>query len=1150
MAAANVTNTSVVPTETTLSPYYDDFNESKNFHRILFRPGYPVQARELTQSQTILQNQVERFGRHIFTNGSSVVGGEVFIPPGSSVSINLNPEYASTSIDLGSFLNKTVTDGTAEFIVSAVTVATETDPPVIYGNYMTEETFGDSTTINVKDESTYAITASANSSSISKLAYIRDSIFFMNGYFVKVPKQTAVVGKYTGAPTCQVGLEFTDAIITESSDSSLLDPALEASNYQAPGASRYRVDMVLSSRDLSFNDQSKFIELVRLENGVITKNIQFPVYSEIEEVMARRTYDESGNYTVSPFTLNLVEDKYDPLTNFGITLSPGKAYIYGYEFQTIGDTYISAPKARVSESISSYQMNINYGNYVIVDNLNGDFGTQAMNLFDIHCANVSSINRTSNTTYQQTKIGTGRARAFDFYSGDVDLNARKYEFYLFDTNYRSITTNGSAFTANTITLTSLNNQLSNTSNIYDNAILTITSGDGSGPGGERSFKIESYNAVSRVVTFSQDFFVQPTVTSNLSIQFDFSDAESFIIDKRYTPGATTNANCNITTLSKSDGTVLGDAVITESSLNSLLFQLPQSYIANNITNVSYFYKRKFDPVQFNSGKSDVIQASTNEDFQGGSSTSNISSTVMQNFFIVCTDKKSSGRANGDIIKANVSISGTPEQAVFNTGNSSPNDSFVASIYATMEYNTGVLPKVKTFVESNSQTLSDETPVYLTSPTGSSANVYLNAGQVIISNPSKVIGASESLYISDVIGVQKIYDLNGADIPAAGDDISNLNDISERYELYSGQTLTHYDHATIKLKPNWPAPKGPIIVCCLYYAHTKIANEGNYFSIDSYPHQGEYVYNEGTLLGDGYALIPSHYESSGKGYALGDCIDFRPARQNATNTSPNYTLTNVSVPINTTDFKLDYSYYLGRKDIIVLNANKTIEHIQGTPSLIPIEPTIPNRTMVLYTLTVPPYTERPTSVSVKYIDNRRYTMRDIGKIDKRVENLEYYVSLNSLEKNSLDMTIPDVNGLDRTKYGIFVDSFTGHSLGSSYLPDYKCAMDFQRGVLQPEATTTGIQLSANVSSGDVTIHRDKVTLNYSEIIFASQPFATKAVPISEFLYASFDGNIVTLPEADIWKSTNADPDIIITDTNTIEHTTLNVFQTTINSQTRA
>ena len=62
-----------------VNPYYDDFDEDKKFLRILFKPGFAVQARELTQSQTILQKQIERFGEHIFKNGSVVSGGQLFI---------------------------------------------------------------------------------------------------------------------------------------------------------------------------------------------------------------------------------------------------------------------------------------------------------------------------------------------------------------------------------------------------------------------------------------------------------------------------------------------------------------------------------------------------------------------------------------------------------------------------------------------------------------------------------------------------------------------------------------------------------------------------------------------------------------------------------------------------------------------------------------------------------------------------------------------------------------------------------------------------------------------------------------------------------------------------------------------------------------
>ena len=60
-----------------VDPYYDDFSPDKNFHRVLFKPGYAVQARELTQSQTILQDQITKFADHVFKKNSPVNGGNV-----------------------------------------------------------------------------------------------------------------------------------------------------------------------------------------------------------------------------------------------------------------------------------------------------------------------------------------------------------------------------------------------------------------------------------------------------------------------------------------------------------------------------------------------------------------------------------------------------------------------------------------------------------------------------------------------------------------------------------------------------------------------------------------------------------------------------------------------------------------------------------------------------------------------------------------------------------------------------------------------------------------------------------------------------------------------------------------------------------------
>ena len=88
-----------------ISPYYDDFSEEKNYHKILFKPGVPVQARELTQSQSILQNQVKRIGDYLFVDGDKVTG--------SKPSVNLNArnirikdsDATGTAINPNDFLN-------------------------------------------------------------------------------------------------------------------------------------------------------------------------------------------------------------------------------------------------------------------------------------------------------------------------------------------------------------------------------------------------------------------------------------------------------------------------------------------------------------------------------------------------------------------------------------------------------------------------------------------------------------------------------------------------------------------------------------------------------------------------------------------------------------------------------------------------------------------------------------------------------------------------------------------------------------------------------------------------------------------------------------------------------------------------------------
>jgi len=62
-----------------ISPYFDDFDPNKDYLRVLYRPGFPLQAREITTLQSFMQNQIQRFGNHIFKDGSKVSEGNITV---------------------------------------------------------------------------------------------------------------------------------------------------------------------------------------------------------------------------------------------------------------------------------------------------------------------------------------------------------------------------------------------------------------------------------------------------------------------------------------------------------------------------------------------------------------------------------------------------------------------------------------------------------------------------------------------------------------------------------------------------------------------------------------------------------------------------------------------------------------------------------------------------------------------------------------------------------------------------------------------------------------------------------------------------------------------------------------------------------------
>jgi hypothetical protein len=182
--------------------------------------------------------------------------------------------------------------------------------------------------------------------------------------------------------------------------------------------------------------------------------------------------------------------------------------------------------------------------------------------------------------------------------------------------------------------------------------------------------------------------------------------------------------------------------------------------------------------------------------------------------------------------------------------------------------------------------------------------------------------------------------------------------------------------------------------------------------------------------------------------------------------------------------------------------------------------------------IPQYTFSPQDVGMRRLKNRRFTMRDIGKISERVENLEYYSQLNMLEKDTESFQMQDADGLDRFKNGFIVDNFTGHSVGDALHPDYANSMDMANGILRPEFKHRMLTLEESVSTDTARTSAgyqktgDLLTLPYTETEMVNQPYASRIENVNPFNVMAWIGSIDLDPSSDIWKDTSRMPNLVI------------------------
>jgi len=1274
------------------SPYFDDFNENKKFYQILFRPGRAVQARELNQIQSLLKSQLERLGKFVFDNGTVVypIGSEEaakyinnvgFIKLLSSTSLFTDTEDNLKTYWLGKKIIGTAglyTGVTAEII--GVRPADSLGEVRLFLNYVEADTTGVYTkfapeqTITTVENAPISATISAGSYKVGTVsaAKIQKSIFFYNGRFVLVDEQLLFIApeidqdqNWTNIPTVSIGLEFIESLETWIEDSSLLDNATGSPNIGAPGADRLRIAANLIQLPInSTTNVQDYVELLKIQSGEVTKRSTKTDLSDLglEKQLATRTFEESGDYTVLSFQIQIKDFlrnssnvnganaeeifQYDTpaaaaaasvqifglespglsveyngknypgasynstapaeqpsfisLCNdrLGIVVDPGLAYVKGYRIEKTSTTNVPIKKARDLKFRNNNFISTPLGNYIFVKNIFGGL-TSTYDSVDLHDAPITTRGSSSGT-----KIGTARVLTIENFSGyrsGSTNDTRFYRLFLFNVQMigsndfaqvKSIYSSNPSFTCDVelerFRLTGSVSRVPNvirTGNITNNskvvANLSTTrdlyvgmSVTGTGVS-SKIYSIDSETQITLIanatatttgvsLTFIGEKLLLGTGTSWRNDESQLLSAGDYI---EVDAGQPTSKIYKVSANPTSDNILqIVESTLTHTWTNGAKIDYLYTLLRTDSKNAGLVYKLPDSPVatirtayadgSINSEDSGIdttytvrkiasdLQPSGNKLTISGISGSQFEPFSQNSYSVIKTTKVGTG--------ANAVLAGTWLQVLpYSAGTPSAG-------FAEIRPNIGTNNNLEIWLNSDDADSGDRYQVhYTTTRLGGSASkeklknlakgtfnlvsgAYQDGGVVVTAGADV---AEISLGKPDVLRITRIVE--SSDYSITPSDNKNLTgtgskDITGIYSLDNGQRDHYYDIAKVTLRPGYAKPRGRVRVEFDYFEHTE---NGEYFSVNSYPFVGGTNPQAVMEYGD----IPIFTATDGSTYDLASSLDFRPV---VGTSGINGTIAR-ELGIPKESVRCDYHFYLPRKDLLVLDPDTKDFYIKyGKSDESPVFPSDPDRGMVVYELDVGAYTFSTKHVSPKMRENKRYTMKDIGKLENRISNLEYYTSLSLLEKDTNSLTVKDALGRDRFKNGFLVDNFKTFSASDLSSRDFKCALDTFSGMARPiihedpnppklferallfGTTTSEIANQTAINSRRASKNYQKTgeiyTLPYTTQTFIDQPLASKFVNVNPYSVFVFVGSVDIDPWTDEWRDTRIAEPINIKD----------------------
>jgi hypothetical protein len=471
-----------MPQQTNLNvaPYFDDFDANSDYHKVLFKPGYPVQARELTSLQSILQNQIETFGQHFFKEGAKVIPGNTGY---TALYFCVQIQNTFLGVPVAAYANQLIgtkitgqTSGVTA-VVDKILLPQDSERGnlTLYINYLGSSTLNNATQVFFDGEllvsnttitsgllgntsiaagQPFAVTLANDSTAIGSSFNIINGVYFIRGQFVNVKTETLILDQYDNKPNYRVGLFVNEQIINSDIDEALNDNSQGFNNYAAPGADRLKITTSLTKKSLTDYDDNNFIELATIRDGIL-QTVRWPgsSYNLLADELARRTYNESGDYIVTPFDVSVKDSLNDNKGNRGIfnvgqftyggstpsddlaiyQISPGKAIVRGYEVESISTTLLDVEKPRTTKTLENQSINYNTGSSLSLNNV---YGTPIIGIGNTYVLSLRNERvGVSNEIAPGKEIGVARVYDFRLESGSynfVNQNLNEWSISLYD----------------------------------------------------------------------------------------------------------------------------------------------------------------------------------------------------------------------------------------------------------------------------------------------------------------------------------------------------------------------------------------------------------------------------------------------------------------------------------------------------------------------------------------------------------------------------------------------------------------------------------------------------------------------------------------------------------------------------------------------